>query len=302
MTAIYDDSRLTYDSLSVGYDGYGLVAVASDQPAPVGALTARLDARRALAGAQPAATGQLTRQHRFQVRRLDGTQPVSPALLTFRRLYSLYGDQPTGSGDLSWRSTLSHRWLDGIEPAGSAELTRTVFWHWWAVEGTQLAGLSELYLRRMFKRTLQGAQPPDSGQLTTHNVYKRTLTGHQPIVYVVRYEEPNVTYEQFGRYYETQDPASLFWDRHTYAALAGEQPAASGELAWVWTPYVWSQYETFVRQLPEGVAYVTPVETDDGDVRYDARVQVEQADGGVEIVYRVRAPRVAIKEREKPRP
>src|SRR5262245_42522807 len=251
MTAIYDDSRLTYDSLSVSYDGYVLVPLAGDQPAPTGALSARLQARRATAGVQPGPTGTLASRFKtfhvslagsqppasaelslrrpLQVRRLDGFQPVTPvflyeepgytyedvrlvyeggaaATLTYRRLFILRGVQPAGSGSLSWRPTSFRRQLTGDQPAGAWQLTRAATWHRTVLGQQDLGGWRHLYLEtHRHWPPLASTQPPATGELATHRIFKRTLPGFQPWPYTIRYEEPGVTYEEAGRYYEIQE-------------------------------------------------------------------------------------------------
>ena len=280
MTTVYDDSRLTYDHPNATYEGVWLIAATGDQPAPTGALTRRLLAVRASqASTQPPATSTLIWRIPAQLRSLAGQQASGVGALSYhiRRLHALEGAQAPASGTLT-RVHWKFRWNLGTQSAPLGTLTRRASLHATPLGSTQVF---------------------PSGTLRQGYRYRRTLTGTQPVLVTVSYEEPDITYNQAGQSYEITGPGVLIRRWHALRVLTGLQPESSGAFLWRWRDYTWAQYQTYVRETPGGVAYVTPVETDDSDVRYDATVHVEQADGGVEIVYRVRAPRVGVHERRQ---
>ena len=304
MTTVYDDSRLTYDHPNATYNGLWLLAAAGSQPTPTGsgALTRRLLARRAaLAGAQGASTGALTARLRTHHVTVSSTQPPASSSLVGRiaaQLRSITGQVGVGTGTLSYHITYVHELQGGsTQPPSEGLLTRAHHQFRWSA-GIPSPATGTLNQRVEYHATpFWSTQPPATGTLRTGYLYRRTITGQQPIQAPVIYEQPLATYDQPGLFYEVSDPGYLIRRWRTFAHLAGSQPPATGSFAWIWGVYTWAQYQTYVRDTPGTVAYVTPVETDDADVRYDATVRVEQADGGIEIVYRVRAPRATVHER-----
>jgi hypothetical protein len=268
--ATYDDSRYTYEQASLSYDGLWLATpLAGTQPASSGTLTAVVTYRRALAGAQPVAAG-------------SGTLSTH---ITYHR--TLTGAQPSGSGTLT-RRLLAYRALYGDQPEPGAALSRKAQYKI-GITGIQDPSTGALSRRATLHIRLTGAAPSGTGTLIYGLYYRRTITGFQPMTFTIRYEEPGVTYNQGGLFYEYIDPGYLFYTHATKRALSGLQGGLSGTLSWVWNPYIWAEYQTFVYDRPEYTLYLS-VETDDAEVRYAPDISVEHEDDHVEIVYIDPAP------------
>ncbi|KKL60687.1 hypothetical protein LCGC14_2202850, partial [marine sediment metagenome] len=99
-------------------------SMSGNQPSAIGSLAAALTVvKRAPAGAQPAATGTLTRIEKA-VRAVAGSQPAATGVLstlgTFAR--ELAGSQPTATGALT-RSKAFSRALAGSQPTATGVLS-----------------------------------------------------------------------------------------------------------------------------------------------------------------------------------
>jgi hypothetical protein len=247
----YDADTALAPKLHIEYTEVGgeTRSLAGAQPAATGTLTRIEQGLRAIVGSQPAATGALARIEQA-LRALAGNQPTATGTLArvFGRPRSMAGSQPAPAGTLV-RIEQALRALEGSQPAATGILVR-VEQALRILAGDQPASAGILTRVEQAKRTLVGDQPAPSGTLAAElTALARSLEGDQPApsgvltrieqaLRVLAGNQPNPTgvlvrKEQALRALVGSQPApsgTLSAQKVTLRALAGNQPASSATL------------------------------------------------------------------------
>lgn len=116
---------------------------------------------------------------------------------------------------------------------------------------------------------LSGDEPASTGTFTRRATQHRAFAGNQPVQFLVLYDDPNVLYEQGGiTYGAAPEVGILSWSGLFHRLLAGDQAAAAGDIAWIWSRFVWPEYAWTIDNTMEELAYTMTV-SDDDQVQYE---------------------------------
>lgn len=177
MSVLYNDARTTYDQANLTYNGMWLAPLAGAQPAATGQLTTVHKLFRSLSGAQPAATATLAGGRKI-LRSLTGAQSPATATLTRsqRRFSGLSGSQPYATALLATRTAVK-RTLTGAQPYPTGALPSTIRARKTALAGAVASAASGVVTDRVvIFKPVSGSQPAATSTLTTVRSHRFTVS------------------------------------------------------------------------------------------------------------------------------
>lgn len=155
--------------------------LAGSQPNATGSLSVDEILRHiGLAGSQPNASGALTADEILQHVVLTGSQPAGSGELAVKLYELLAGDQPSGAGELSLDRLLQHVALVGDQPAATGGLAVDHILQHVGLVGSQPTATGSLAALQMLFRSLAGDQPAASGTIDAVASVFKLLEGDQP--------------------------------------------------------------------------------------------------------------------------